>query len=213
MTITLPLNVYNDCTWMELALFASVAVEANPTAILDIQNSETCYSHSLVCHLDTSIECVEPLHVHHITKEDLKLLQQGGFIWLSYIPRDSFKESLNQCSRIEASVTINCLGLVQKCGFHLLYKHDEVEFMETIRQCMALFSNEHEASPQISSSSNEDPQSEPFEPADWKDKGKGVLEYSTSLSLGALPLFLLVSHSPSKFSILNLSGKIRYNCI
>ena len=85
--------------------------------------------------------------------------------------------------------------------------------METIRQCMALFSNEHEASPQISSSSNEDPQSEPFEPADWKDKGKGVLEYSTSLSLGVLPLFLLVSHSPSKFSILNLSGKITYNCI
>ena len=147
---------------MGLALFASVAVEANPTAILDIQNSETSYSHSLVCHLDTCIECVETLHVHHITKEDLKLLQRGGFIWLSYIPCDSFKESLNQCSRIEASVTINCPGLVQKCGFHLLYKHDEVEFMETIRQCMALFSNEHEASPQISSSSNEDPQSEPI---------------------------------------------------
>ena len=33
------------------------------------------------------------------------------------------------------------------------------------------------------------------------------------LSLGALPLFLLVSHSPSKFSILNLSEKITYNCI
>ena len=61
--------MYNDSTWMGLALFACVAVEANPTAILDIQNSETSYSHSLVCHLDTSIE-------------DLKLLQQGGFIWI-----------------------------------------------------------------------------------------------------------------------------------
>lgn len=175
LTIPLPPNVYNDSTWMGLALFASVAVEAYPTTILDTQNSETSYS--LVCHLETSIQCVEPLHVHHITKEDLKLLQQGGFIWLSYIPHDSFTESLNQCSQIEASVTINCPGLVQKCGFHLLYKHDEVDFKETIRQCMALFSNEHEISPKISSSSNEDPQSEPVEPANWKDKGKGVLEY------------------------------------
>ena len=132
LTITLPLNVYNDSTWMELALFASVAVEANPTAILDIQNSETTYN--LICHLETNIECVEHLHVHHITEEDLKLLQQGGFIWLFCIPRGSFQESLNQCSRIEASVAIDFPGLVQSCGFHLLYKHDEVEFKETIRQ-------------------------------------------------------------------------------
>ena len=131
----------------------------------------------LGCHLDTSIECVEPLHVYQITKEDLKLLQQGGFIWMSYIPRDSFKESLNQCSQIEASVTINCPGLVQKCGFHLLYKHDEVEFKETIRQCVTLFSNEDEVSTKISSSSKEDSQSEPVEPANCKDKGKRVLEY------------------------------------
>ena len=71
---------------MGLDLFASVAVEANQTTILDIQNSETSYS--LVCHLETSIDCVEPLHVHGITKDNLKLLEQGGFIWLSYIPRD-----------------------------------------------------------------------------------------------------------------------------
>ena len=158
---------------MGLALFASVAVEANQT-VLDIQNSETSYS--LVCHLETSIDYVEPLHVHHITKEDLKLLQQSGFIWLSYIPRDSFKESLNQCSRIEASVAINCPGSVQKCGFHLLYKHDEVEFKETIRQYVTVVSNEQEVSAKISSNSNEDLQSEPVEPADWKDKGQGVLE-------------------------------------
>ena len=80
---------------MGLALFSSIAIEANPTAFLDIQNSETSYSHSFVCHLDTGIECVEPLHVYYITKEDHKLLQQGGFIWMSYIPRDSFKESLS----------------------------------------------------------------------------------------------------------------------
>ena len=75
------------------------------------------------------------------------MLQQGGFIWLSYIPRGTFQDSVNQCSRIEATVAIDFPGLVQKCGFHLLYNHDEVEFKETIRQCMVLFSNEHELVP------------------------------------------------------------------
>ena len=88
VTIPLPPNVYNDSTWMGLVLCASVAIEANPTAILDIQNSETSYN--LICHLETNIECVEPFHVHPITEKDLKLLQQGGFIWLSYIPCGSF---------------------------------------------------------------------------------------------------------------------------
>ena len=95
---------------MGLALCASVAVEANPAAILDIHNSETSYH--LICHLETSIECVEPIHVHHITKEDLKLLQQCGFIWMFCIPRGSFQESFNQCSRIEASVAIDFPSLV-----------------------------------------------------------------------------------------------------
>ena len=147
MTIPLPPNVFNDNTWMGLVLCASVAVEANPTAILDIQNSETSYN--LICHLETNIERVEPLHVHHITEEDLKLLQQGGFIWLSYIPRGTFQDSVNQCSRIEAKVAIDFPGLVQMCGFHLLYNYDEVEFKETIRQCMVLFSNEHELVPRL----------------------------------------------------------------
>ena len=160
---------------MELALCASVAVEANSAAILDIHNSETSYN--LICHLETSIECAEPLHVHHITKEDLKLLQQGGFIWLFCILRGSFQESLNQCSRIEASVAIDFPGLMQRCGFHLLYECDEVEFKETIRKCMAMFSNENEVSLELSSSSNEDPQSEPVDPALRKDEGKSVIEY------------------------------------
>ncbi|XP_030962619.1 uncharacterized protein LOC115983903 isoform X3 [Quercus lobata] len=147
VTIPLPPNVFNDNTWMGLVLCASVAVEANPTAILDIQNSETSYN--LICHLETNIECVEPLHVHHITVEDLKLLQQGGFIWLSYIPRGTFQDSVNQCSRIEATVAIDFPGLVQKCGFHLLYNYDEEKFKETIRQCMVLFSNEHELVPRL----------------------------------------------------------------
>ena len=42
---------------------------------------------------------------------------------------------------------------------------------------MTVVSNEQEVSAKISSNSNEDPQSEPVEPADWKDMGKGVLEY------------------------------------
>ena len=77
----------------DLFYVLTIAVEANPTAILDIQNSETSYN--LICHLETNIECVEPLHVHHITEKDLKLLQQGGFIWMFYIPRGSFKDLVN----------------------------------------------------------------------------------------------------------------------
>lgn len=175
VTVAIPPNEYKDSTWMGLALGVFVAVEENPDAILDIHYTETSYN--LIWHLETSIECVEPHHVHPISKEDIKLLQQGGFIWLSYIPRGSFQDSLNQCSRIEASVAIDFPGLVQRCGFHLLYERDEVEFKETIRQCMAMFSNEHEVSPKLSSSYNEDPQAEPVDPALGKDKSKSALEY------------------------------------
>ena len=164
MTIPLPPNVYNDSTWMGLALCASIVVEVNGTAVLDILDSETSYT--LICHLESSNKCVQPLHVHHPTREDLKLLQQGGFIWLSYIPRGSLQKLLDHCSRIEASIATDCPGLmVQKCGFHLLYQRGEVEFKETRRQGMALFSNEHENSG-----------SEPFDPMRG-DKGKRVLEY------------------------------------
>ena len=159
---------------MGLALCASVAVEANPAAILDIHNSETSYN--LICHLETSIECAEPLHVHHITKEGLKLLQQGGFI-KPVLCSTSFISRIVESMQSDWGFSCNRFPwLGAEVWLHLLYKHDEVEFNETIRQCVAMFSNKHEVSPKLSSSSNEDLQSEPVDPAVWKDKGKSVLE-------------------------------------
>ena len=66
VTIPTPPNVYNDSTCMGLALCVSVAAEANLDALLDIHDSETSYN--LIFHLETSIECGEPLHVYHISK-------------------------------------------------------------------------------------------------------------------------------------------------
>ncbi|KAE8100367.1 hypothetical protein FH972_018274 [Carpinus fangiana] len=72
-------------------------------------------------------------HMYRLTKEDLMLLQPSGFIWLSYIPRESFPNWLNQSHFIEASIGTDLLGLtVHKCGFRLLYQNDETEFKETI---------------------------------------------------------------------------------
>lgn len=155
MTIPLPINLYNDKAWLGLALCASFEVDVNKVVALEIEDSKTSYN--LICNLVAGIKCVEPLRPYRLTRKDLKLLQLGGFIWLYYIPRGSFQDSLNQCSRIEAAIETNCPGLtVQKCWFLLLYQHHELEFKETIRH-MASFLNEDE---------------NPLH----KDKGKRVLE-------------------------------------
>lgn len=142
MTIPLPINLYNDKAWLGLALCASFEADVNKVVVLEIEDSKTSYN--LICNLGAGIKCVEPLHPYRLTRKDLKLLQLGGFIWLYYIPRGSFQDSLNQCSRIEASFETNCPGLtVQKCWFLLLYQHNELEFKETIRR-MASFLKEDE---------------------------------------------------------------------
>lgn len=73
---------------------------------------------------------------------------------MCYIPRESFQDSLNQCSWIKALIQTNCPGLaVQKLGLHLSYDHDEAE---TIRCCKAFFPYRHEVRSSIPSSSNND---------------------------------------------------------
>ncbi|KAG2669482.1 hypothetical protein I3760_14G037100 [Carya illinoinensis] len=70
------------------------------------------------------------------------LFQLGMFMWVSYIPRGSLPEWLNQCTRIKASIASDCPNLaVQKCGFRLINLHDEVEFKQTIRHCVASLSD------------------------------------------------------------------------
>lgn len=138
---------------MGLALCISFEVNVNGAAALDIEDSETSYY--LICHLEASIECVEPLHVYCLARENLKkLLQLGGFNWLFYISHGSFRDLLNQCTWIEVKIGSDYPGLtVQKCGLHLQYQHEEAEFKETIRY-YKLFPNEHEVRSSILSSSN-----------------------------------------------------------
>ncbi|KAK9995038.1 hypothetical protein SO802_024741 [Lithocarpus litseifolius] len=180
LRIPLPPNLFDDSTWMGLALCISFEVNVNEAAALNIEDSETSYY--LICHLEASIECVEPLHVYCLTGEHLKkLLQLGGFNWLFYISHGSFRDSLNQCTWIEAKIGIDYPDLtLQKCGLHLLYQHEEAEFKETIRYYTTLFHNEHEVRSSIlSSSNNEESQPERqrgrVDPV-LKGKGKQVLE-------------------------------------
>ena len=139
MTIPLPPN--NDSTWMGLVLCAYFAIDVNPTAHFDILDSDTPYD--LIYHLETNVGSVKPLDAYHLTKENLKMLQQGGCILLSYERRGSFQNCRNQVNCIKASFTTNCPGLkVEKCGLRLLYHYDLEEFEQTISKSMNSLPND-----------------------------------------------------------------------
>ena len=148
MTIPLPPNLYNDSAWMGLVLCASFAVDVNLTAHLDILFPE--YSFHLAYLLETNVATARPLDGYHLTKENLKMLQQGRFIWLSYISRGSIRNYPNQCSYIKASITTNCPGLkVEQCRLRLVYSHDGEEFKQTIGDPMKSSSDDSDLIPQL----------------------------------------------------------------
>jgi tetratricopeptide (TPR) repeat protein len=139
---------YKDGRWMGLALCASFSVCENSTATHENLEQETC--HYLTCCLDTAIDSIEPYHVYRPTGEDVELLYLGGFMWLSYIPRISLPLWLNQCTSITASIFTDSPSLtVQNCGIRLIYPHDEVEFKEAIRHCVASLSDSEDLVRQI----------------------------------------------------------------
>jgi hypothetical protein len=139
LTISLPPNLYDDPTWIGLALCVSFSLQKDGTTIVDNRDSQLpC---NLICLLETDIGSLDSPHVYSLTKENLVLLRLGGFIWLSHIPRGSFPNWLNQSSFIEASITTDFPNLtVHKCGFRLLYENEEIEFKETIRHYTASLS-------------------------------------------------------------------------
>lgn len=149
MTISLPPNLYDDATWMGLALCASFLVLENSTAT--VGNLDSQVRHNLTCYLEADKTCCPlELHSYCLGKEDLMFLRLGGFIWLSYIPRLWFPKDLNGCRGIDATIVTDCPGLtVEKCGFRLLFQNDETEFVETIKHCMASFSNNWDAIHQL----------------------------------------------------------------
>jgi len=63
-------------------------------------------------------------------------------MWLFYIPRWSLPGWLSISRRIEAFIFSDSPSLrAQNCGLRLLFWHDEREFMEAIRYCVALLSD------------------------------------------------------------------------
>lgn len=137
MIVTPPPNLHNDSTWMGLAMCVYFSVQEQSTNIVIDLDSQIHYL--IFCHS----KGIKPSHTHFLTKEHLKLLRLGRFIWMSYIPRQWFSNWLNQSSHIEASIRVVCPGLtMQKCGFRFLFQNDEMEWKETIRQCEASFSEE-----------------------------------------------------------------------
>ncbi|XP_004289195.1 PREDICTED: uncharacterized protein LOC101309295 isoform X2 [Fragaria vesca subsp. vesca] len=94
----------------------------------------------LLCHLRAKDNyCLNPIPMCSITEERYKSLHLGRFIWLTYIPRILLTE-LNVVSDVEARIYVSCRGLrVEKCGIRLLYRQEEVEFEEIIRECWTSF--------------------------------------------------------------------------
>ena len=123
VTIDLPPNLYSDSSWMGLVLCAYF----DPVVHFDILDSDT--SRTLICHLETNVGHVRPLHGYSLTEENLVMLQQGGCILLSYRGRNC----LNQANCVVASFTTDWPGLkVEICGLRLLYHYELEEFEQTI---------------------------------------------------------------------------------
>ncbi|KAH7510661.1 hypothetical protein FEM48_ZijujUnG0102200 [Ziziphus jujuba var. spinosa] len=137
VTIQLPSYVYSDGNWIGLALCAYFSDLQHSTTSLDQE-----FHLKLTSQIKTEKVGIESQHEFEITNEELKKLNSGEFIWVSYIPRLWFSDQLNQCSLIEASFASGRQELSSsKCGLRLLYQHDEEEFKQTISHCMALLSD------------------------------------------------------------------------
>nr|POF05299.1 hypothetical protein CFP56_35962 [Quercus suber] len=122
--------------WMGLVLYAYFSVQEDQTNIF--QNPNSTISHHLICLFETDVVGLEQeLHIHSTNIEEFMFLEiEGGFLWLSYIPRCWFPDWLNQCSCLKASIMSDWPGLmVQKCGLRFFHVHDEEEFERIIYRC------------------------------------------------------------------------------
>lgn len=157
VTIQLP----HDDNWTGLALCAYFSkMESNENPISFPHNVDPGISHFFDCHFGTEKQSLESLHCYHTTNQAFNLLADGGFIWISYIPRRWFSNQLNQCSIMEASFASESTGLwAQKCGLRLVYEVDNEHFEQVISICTmsllkvhvpichVMFNNEETSSP------------------------------------------------------------------
>lgn len=129
------LKEYNDNEWHGFVLCAYFSIDEHQTAMLE--NFDSTISHYLVCHLETDIAGPEiVLNVHCTTKEEFLWLDtEDGFLWLSYIPRESFPDQFNQFTWIKASIISDWPGvMVQKCGLSFYHEND-IWFLHRRKYC------------------------------------------------------------------------------
>ena len=139
MRFCLTEKLYNNATWMAVALCALFSVAKDVANVNDIMDSKTSFK--LICQLKASNGpndlSVKPRHIYWPTKEDLMISLLGGLIWLTYIPRGSFPDWLYDCDYINVSFETNCSYLkVQNCGLRLLYQRSVEEFKNCVKNCM-----------------------------------------------------------------------------
>ena len=120
-----------------MALCAAFTVHKIPSLIHDNPDSEIY--HCLSCYLTTDTGFWITKNFHVITASEYNRfiwLNQRRFIWLSYIPRGSFSDSLNKWNNLKAHFVSNSQDLeVHKCGHRLVYKKKILDFVATIVQC------------------------------------------------------------------------------
>jgi hypothetical protein len=135
--IDVPTNLSDDSGWMGLFLYAYFSVHEDQAAIPG--KPDSAISPELNCYLESNVAGSEQVvpHVLDTTKEEFRrLYTQDGFLWLSYIPRRSFPDWLNQSSCLEASCFSDWPGLmVQNCGLRFFHVHDKEEFEKIIFRC------------------------------------------------------------------------------
>lgn len=74
--------------------------------------------------------------------EIMWLYNLGGFIWIKYIPGEASEYAWRQLSHIEASFVSEWPSvIVKKCGFRLLYQHDQEQFERKLKHCNCLLSD------------------------------------------------------------------------
>ena len=136
VTIDIPPNLYDDCNWLGLALYASFSIHWDREKSVSSINS----SHFLYCRFQTSNAGLDDqiLVCRTTDEENNWLLGRYGLIWISYIPGEAFKDMLHQGGCIEASFVSNWPGVtVLKCGLRLLYQHDQLQFEQELIHCNA----------------------------------------------------------------------------
>ena len=125
---------------MGLAVYASFSIDRDGTIFQHmVSNSSPQF---LYCQFELSRASLDQIHVCRINfEENVWLHNLLGFSWISYIPGEAFKDVLNQCDHMKASFVSDWPGvIVQKCGLHLLYQHDRLQFEREVQHCNTLIS-------------------------------------------------------------------------